>query len=342
MATETEAQHIVFSRDSPYVQLQMDRKERNLCCCSRDLMSITSDLVTYIRGLKQMTNSALHLAEKMNSIGACDTSATSSNDCHNHTKTHSLESVLRRFSEALVEVAGAQEMLCSSLETSFVEPVNIFAEDVKALKPLRQKLVTVEEAHELALSRWLRPIHHEAPLLTTQELNSSGLGAGNNEATTRKGPLRRWASRREKVSSINNRIPSLGVDESKSSDSIRRGMVASTFRDVELARFNLTFKLNELEARKTYELSECVVSSMYSFRVAFHQSLDTIMSMQPFLDELQLRQKKVREHFVNGKRPWEVRRQQLNECLASLFATNDSPTSEIIPSPATGGDSSAL
>ena len=87
MATETEAQHIVFSRDSPYVQLQMDRKERNLCCCSRDLMSITSDLVTYIRGLKQMTNSALHLAEKMNSIGACDTSATSSNDCHSHSKT---------------------------------------------------------------------------------------------------------------------------------------------------------------------------------------------------------------------------------------------------------------
>lgn len=52
--------------------------------------------------------------------------------------------------------------------------------------------------------------------------------------------------------------------------------VRQTLREAELARFSLTYKLNELEARKTFELSESIVASMYSFRAYFHQCLDTI------------------------------------------------------------------
>jgi hypothetical protein len=43
------------------------------------------------------------------------------------------------------------------------------------------------------------------------------------------------------------------------------------------------------------------VTSLYSFRACFHQQLDTVKTLQPFLEELQVTQKNMRDTYQKAK-----------------------------------------
>ena len=223
-----------------------------------------------------------------------------------------LEPVLTKFAEVLFEIAGAQEILAESLDSSFVKPIENFSrKEVAKVADLRKDFNSASDAHDAAVQRYLHPTSRGS---VGSNLRSMGMG-------------------RARTSSGNT----LSAEEQNAETAKRRAVdVASTLRDAEIARFSLTYKLNELEARKTFELSESIVASMYSFRTYFHQCLDTINTLTPFMEQLQDTQQQMRADFQSGKKPWEIRRQQLNEVLNALPTPGTtSPPGSSSPSPIT-------
>jgi len=314
--------------DSPFAQKELMDQESEVRELGKFLSDVAKEMRSYNKGLKITISSAVALAEKMRGAEVLrnQESERSSDDRSREPGLVQLEPVFQVFADVLYEVAAAQEILSDSLETSFIAPVeNFFKTETPKVAEIRKRLNVTTEAHEVALGRYLRPPAY-AVAATTEEASAQnkkpaaglrgllGLTPGTAAQTASHSP------------GLDGNGSSVGGSTHSSTKSVserekRAVDVASTLRDYELARFNLTYKLNELEARKTFELSECVVASLHCFKTCFHHSLDTVATLEPFTDELQAKQQAMRERFAQAKQPWEVRRQKLNEVLWSSVAS---------------------
>jgi hypothetical protein len=312
---------VPFSSDSPFIQRElMNHRGAE----EKFLNEVAKEMRSFNKGLKISITSAVLLAEKMRGSGSLRKQVEPSLGAS--PGLVQLDPVFQVFADVLYEVSAAQERLSESLETSFIAPVENFLKvEAPKVTELRKRLNSASEAHDAALGKYLRPPAHS--------VNAAAAAAAAEDTrlpqSQRKGLLGLLGGRGGGGSGAQAALPSPGIIEGSNAGSVNHGGsgakrnadVASTLRDFELARFNLTYKLNEIEARKTFEISECVVASLNCFKTSFHQSLDTFSTLEPLMNDLQAKQQAMRDRFARAKQPWEVRRQQLNEVLWSAVAS---------------------
>jgi hypothetical protein len=94
--------------------------------------------------------------------------------------------------------------------------------------------------------------------------------------------------------------------------------IAQHKRRFEVIRYDLVQKMNELEARKSFELAESCVSGVYALRTHHHLCMDRLQSCQVFLSDLQKRQQEERSAYEERQQLIERRRQDLSTVLDAM------------------------
>ena len=89
-------------------------------------------------------------------------------------------------------------------------------------------------------------------------------------------------------------------------------------RRFEIARFDLVKKVNELEARKSFELAESCIAAIFSLRTHHHTCMDHLDACKPFAENLQIRQRKERLAFKNMMGPLDNKRQEIYAILDGI------------------------
>ena len=86
----------------------------------------------------------------------------------------------------------------------------------------------------------------------------------------------------------------------------------------ETLRFDLINKVNETEARKSFELAESCVSGVYALRTHHRVSMDKLQSCEGFMAELQQRQQQERAAFLDALVPIERKRRDVMTVLEAM------------------------
>lgn len=108
---------------------------------------------------------------------------------------------------------------------------------------------------------------------------------------------------------------------------------------LEITRFDLVRKVNEIEARKSFELAECCVASVLSFNVHYHECMEILQNSKGYMDDLHARQQHERENYSKMLGPVERRRGELMNVLESMEnrVKSQSPFLQTYPVQSTGG-----
>jgi hypothetical protein len=86
----------------------------------------------------------------------------------------------------------------------------------------------------------------------------------------------------------------------------------------ETLRFDLVTKVNEIEARKSFEVAESCVSGVYALRTHHRVCMDKLQSCEAFMSELQQRQQHERASFLDALVPIERKRRDVMTVLEAM------------------------
>jgi hypothetical protein len=89
-------------------------------------------------------------------------------------------------------------------------------------------------------------------------------------------------------------------------------------RKYETIRYDLITKMNEVEAQKSYEFTECCVSGSYALRTHFHLCLDKLQSCEAQFAEFQRQQQIDKAHFLEEVKPLVRKRRDLTNVLDAM------------------------
>jgi len=327
------------------VQHDLLEQEAEVKELGKFMAGLAKEMKAFTAGLALSVQSANALAKKMKSAKYLTRRSITSEWFREEGEQGlaKLEPVMIRAADMLSEMAGAQEILIVALEAGFIKPVDAFVTvEVPKVEVLRRNSTAAEALYETALGRYLRPSggapHVHTPAAPAVSPGPSGAGAGAGAGGANAAP---GGGRKGLFGLLGRAAAGAGVgsgggggggggegggysdaagERERAREDKRASNLAEAVRESELARFNLCYKLFELEARKTFELGECIVACVYSFRSYFHHIVDAVENLGPAMDDLQAMAIHMRDRFQAGKVPWEVRRQRLNEVLYTLPA----------------------
>lgn len=89
-------------------------------------------------------------------------------------------------------------------------------------------------------------------------------------------------------------------------------------RRFEATRFDLVQKINQVEARKSFELAESCVAGMYALRTHHRLCMERLLSSEAAMEELQLRQQTERARYEELMRPIERKRRDVLTVLDAM------------------------
>jgi len=305
-----------FAADSPYTQQEISAKDASLSDLGSLLKGVSNDMRAFNEAIRLSARAAVALAGKIREAKNIEVANGDS----------AVMPLLNWFADVLVEVASAQGTLGECLEASFVKPVEAFHADLAKLPDLKKKWLSTSSAHDTILGRYLRS---PANFKVSDGAESPSMSSPNATTMPQRKGLRGMFGRG------NNSSNPADSTSSSSGGNERNGAMAlvTSVRETELARFELTRHLNEAEARATFELGDCIVASVHSFRACYHQQLDACESFEPFCDAFQGALPRLRASHQASKRQGEVHRQHLNEIL---YAPPPSEYGSISPKAAAG------
>jgi len=287
-----------FAADSPYTQQEILAKDLSLTDLGVLLKGVASDMRAFNEAIRLSARAAVALAGKIREAKKIEAANGEA----------AVMPLFTWFADVLVEVASAQGTLGECLEASFVKPVEAFQSDIAKLPELKKKWTSTSNAHDTILGRYLRS---PANFKVSDGTESPSISSPSASATPQAKGLRGMFGRG------NNSSASADTAATNNSGHERNGALAlvTSVREAELARFELTRHLNEAEARATFELGDCIVASVHSFRACYHQQLDACESFEPFCDAFQGALPRLRASHQASKKQGEVHRQHLNEIL---------------------------
>jgi len=108
----------------------------------------------------------------------------------------------------------------------------------------------------------------------------------------------------------------------------------------ETVRFDLVNKVNEIEARKSFELAESCVSGVYALRTHFRLCMDRVQSCEAFMEDLQMRQQRERAEFQEALKPLERRRRDVMTVLDAMVERVEIACPHLYPTDPGSGDRS--
>lgn len=94
--------------------------------------------------------------------------------------------------------------------------------------------------------------------------------------------------------------------------------VVNQRKKLEMTRFDLIRQINEVEARKSFELAETCISAMVSLRTHHHRCSDKLLSIAPIINEHSIRQQRERQEFMSSQIPVQRYRQDITTVLESM------------------------
>lgn len=124
---------------------------------------------------------------------------------------------------------------------------------------------------------------------------------------------------------------------------MRAHEVVQQTKRFESVRYDFVRKINEMEARKSFEVAESCVAGILSLNTHFHTCMDRLQASKNFIEELRGQQQRDRDAFEVSMRPLDRKKHDISAVLdamvervemASVFLQTD-----MSAAPASPGDS---
>ena len=118
---------------------------------------------------------------------------------------------------------------------------------------------------------------------------------------------------------------------------MRAHEVVQQTKRFESVRYDFVRKINEVEARKSFEVAECCVAGILSLKTYYHSCMDRLQSSKNFIEEMRSQQQRDRAAFAVSMRPLDRKKHDINAVLdamvervemASVFLQTDMNTAD--------------
>jgi hypothetical protein len=106
-------------------------------------------------------------------------------------------------------------------------------------------------------------------------------------------------------------------------------------RKYETIRYDLITKINEVEAQKSYEFTECCVSGSYALRTHFHLCLDKLQSCEGQFAEFQRKQQVDKAQYLEELKPLVRKRRDLTNVLDAMVERVELASPQLTGAPST-------
>ena len=99
---------------------------------------------------------------------------------------------------------------------------------------------------------------------------------------------------------------------------IRAHEVVQQTKRFESVRYDFVRKINEMEARKSFEVAESCVAGILSLNTYYHTCTDRLQASKNFIEDVRLQQQQDRAAFEVSMRPLDRKKQDINAVLDAM------------------------
>ena len=293
--------------DSPYFRERVRASIAETKACSSGMKDL-------VKGAKELGKATAALASGSRAMARASGKAAARLPA----EEGGVQPLLQRFGATLHEMAVAQETLAHALGESFVAPLEAFcAEEGDRLAELEKAYEREKGEFTEALGKLLRT--HMKPTTIT----GAGMGGGAGGVVGGGGPSLSSLSSGASLTAASAGAPKGigGGGPGAGGVLVQRAReLGRSRREFEQARLRLAARVEEVETRRTLEVTEGVGAVLLHLESHHRLCLDVLAGLGPSIERLREAQAAARERLEAGKGQWERKEEMLEMLLPADLA----------------------